>query len=143
MGARSMEVTKQGNYEEAPSQTTAELTSAIIQAASDDGVLLVRNNSGFAFYKNGTAVKFGVGTDEHGGGDLIGLAPILITQEMVGQTIGAFLSVEVKIGKDYQKKNQAKWHRWVTFRHGLSGIARSVEDARAIWRGAYQSFQQR
>lgn len=86
-------------------------------------MLLCRNNSGFAFYKNGTAVKFGVGTDEHGGGDLIGL-----TAE------GIFVSIEVKVGKDTQKKNQAKWERWVKFRNGRAGVARSVDDARAIWR---------
>lgn len=108
---------------------TAALTEAILLAASEDGVLLVRNNSGVAKERNkdGTIrfIRYGVGTSKGGGGDLIGL-----TKD------GIFVSIEIKVGKDTQKKLQETWHKWVTMRNGRAGVARSVDDARAIWRVA-------
>lgn len=105
-------------------KATAKLTADIKAAASLEGCLLVDNVTGFAYYPNGTPVHFGVGTDDDGGGDLIGLT-----------SDGIFVSIEVKIGKDYRKPNQLKWHKWVKLRNGRSGISRTVEDARNIWRG--------
>jgi hypothetical protein len=103
--------------------TTAELTEAILLAASERGALLVRNNSGVARYKN-HVVRYGVGTHRGGGGDLIGL-----THD------GIFLSIEIKVGKDSQRKLQKQWQNWITCRNGRAGVARSVEDAIRIIEG--------
>ena len=106
---------------------TAELTEAILVAASEVGCLLVRNNSGVAKHvKDGKTwfVRYGVGTKKGGGGDLIGLA-----------CDGIFVSVEIKIGDDKQTDEQAKWERWVKARNGRAGVARTVDDALAIIAG--------
>lgn len=101
---------------------TADLTNAIILAASERGHLLVRNNSGTAKAKNKDGsiryIRYGVGPNGGGGGDLIGLT-----------STGQFLSIEIKVGKDRQTDKQKLWQQWVTMRGGRSGVARSVEDA--------------
>lgn len=105
---------------------TVELTDAILLAAADDGVLLVRNNSGVARHvKDGKTwfVRYGVGPQGGGGGDLIGLR----------RSDGKFVSIEIKVGRDKSDKDQLKWRRWVLAGNGLAGEARSVEEARAIW----------
>lgn len=107
---------------------TAELTEAIIIAGSEIGVLLCRNNSGLAKHnKSGKSwfVAYGVGPTGGGGGDLIGLR----------SPDGKFVSIEIKVGNDVRSENQKKWHRWVIMRGGLSGIARTVEDAISIMQG--------
>ncbi len=103
--------------------TTAELTEQILLAASERGALLVRNNSGVARYKD-HVVRYGVGTHKGGGGDLIGL-----THD------GIFLSIEIKIGKDSEKKLQEQWRSWITMRNGRAGVARCVQDAIDIIEG--------
>ena len=102
---------------------TAELTEAILLAASERGALLVRNNSGVARFKD-RVVRYGVGTTQGGGGDLIGL-----THD------GIFLSIEIKVGNDRLKKLQDTWRSWITMRNGRAGIARCVQDAIDIIEG--------
>lgn len=106
---------------------TSDLTDAIIIAASEGGSLLCRNNSGVAKHrKSGKTwfVAYGVGPSGGGGGDLIGL-----------RYDGKFISIEIKVGDDVRTESQKKWHRWIISRGGLSGIARSVEDAISIING--------
>lgn len=106
---------------------TAELTEAICLAASDVGAMLCRNNTGVAKHvKAGKTwhVRYGVGPVGGGGGDLIGLA-----------ADGIFVSIEVKVGRDTQSDDQAKWERWVKARNGRAGIARTVDDALSIIAG--------
>ena len=117
---------------------SAELGSEIQIALSEGGTLVCRNNSGLARYKkNGKewAVPYGVGPKGGGGGDWICCIPVVITPEMVGQTIGVFGSVEQKLDGDKRSEGQKKWHRWVKLRGGRSGIARSVQDALDIVNG--------
>jgi hypothetical protein len=109
--------------------TTVELTDAILLAAADDGVRLFRNNSGVAVFvdpktKKKRHVRYGVGPRGGGGGDLIGWR----------MRDGKFVSIEIKVGLDQSDEDQLKWRRWVLAGNGLAGEARSVEDARAIWR---------
>lgn len=107
---------------------TADLTNAIILAASERGHLLARNNSGVAKAKNKDGsiryTRYGVGPVGGGGGDLIGLS-----------RDGIFLSVEIKVGKDRQTDKQKMWQQWVVMRGGRAGVARSVEDAIKIMEG--------
>lgn len=107
---------------------TAALTAAIIQAATDAGGRLWRNNSGVATHKkNGRVYRtaYGVGPPGGGGGDLLGW-----------NSEGRFVSIEIKIGRDKQSDKQAKWERWVIAGGGLAGVARSVEDALKIMGGS-------
>jgi len=70
--------------------------------SAQDGILLWRNNVGAARDENGNYFRYGLANDipqmakTCKSSDLIGIRPILITQEMVGQTIGQFVAVECK-----------------------------------------------
>ena len=111
---------------------TAELSEAILLAAADDGVRLFRNNSGLAKHVSRDKatgkiktrhVRYGVGPVGGGGGDFLGWR----------MSDGKFVSIELKTGHDRQTPDQAKWQRWVIAGNGLAGVARSVDEARAIW----------
>ena len=67
-----------------------------------------------------------------GSADLIGWRTITITSEMVGQRVAVFCSIEVKAPKGRATKEQLAWDQTVRQAGGLSGIARSEEDARGI-----------
>lgn len=107
---------------------TAELTAAIMQASSDAGARLFRNNSGVAVHKReGRTYRtaYGVGPMGGGGGDLIGWT-----------ADGRFASIEIKVGKDRQSEAQKKWERWVKAGGGVAGVARSVDEALKILGGS-------
>lgn len=108
---------------------TAELTTAIMQAATEAGARLFRNNSGVAVHRrDGRTYRtaYGVGPTGGGGGDLIGWS-----------SDGRFVSIEIKVGKDRQTEAQKKWMRWVIAGGGLAGEARSVDDALKIIKGGF------
>ena len=64
-----------------------------------------------------------------GGSDIIGIRPTVITQDMVGQTVGVFLADEVKTKTGRAKKEQLIFIEAVNKAGGIAGIARSVDDA--------------
>lgn len=69
---------------------------------NETGGRIWRNNIGAAKDANGNFFRYGLANDTKKmnevvkSGDLIGLRPVLITQDMVGSTIGQFVSREVK-----------------------------------------------
>jgi hypothetical protein len=65
--------------------------------------------------------------------DLFGVTSVVITESMVGKRIGVFFAMEVK---DQAKASheQANFLQAVKDNGGISGIARSTEDARRIVR---------
>lgn len=66
--------------------------------------------------------------------DLFGEVPVVITQEMVGLTIGVFAVIEVK-DKGKPTEKQLAFITAVNDNGGRGGVARSVEDALRIVRG--------
>jgi hypothetical protein len=76
--------------------------SLIRIAAAKKGMLLFRNNVGALLDDRGVPVRYGLANESKAmnekikSADLIGIEPVLITQDMVGQTIGRFVSIEVK-----------------------------------------------
>ena len=66
------------------------------------GVLLWRNNVGAAQDSEGNYFRYGLANDTPQmartckSSDLIGIRPVVITQDMVGQTIGQFVAIETK-----------------------------------------------
>ena len=89
--------------------------------ASKRGWRLWRNNSGALPDANGRPVRFGLGNDSSAASaslkasDLIGIAPTIVTQAMVGTCVGLFVSVECKSGdwrpipSDKRWAAQSKW----------------------------------
>jgi hypothetical protein len=67
-----------------------------------------------------------------GSGDLIGIQKKKITKDMVGQTIGRFISLEVKTRTGPVKEKQGFWKDIINRFGGRAGIVRSVEDAREL-----------
>jgi len=70
-----------------------------------------------------------------GSADLIAIERVLITPEMVGQTIGVFGSIEVKSGTGRARTNQSKWAAFVRAMGGRAGVAYTADEARAILLG--------
>lgn len=70
--------------------------------ASEKGMRLWRNNVGAGQLKEGTFIRWGLANESRKvnkvikSADLIGIRPVLITQQHVGYTIGQFVSREVK-----------------------------------------------
>lgn len=67
-----------------------------------------------------------------GSADLIGWRTITITPDMVGQRVAVFCSIEVKAPRGRVSPEQLAWEATVRRAGGLSGIARSEDDARGI-----------
>ena len=99
-----------------------------IRTGCADIACLFKNHSGVAKYVHKgkrSSVRYGVGPDGGGGHDLIGWRI----------SDGKFVSIDAKVGRDKLSDDQKKWMRWVIAGGGLSGEARSVEDARRIING--------
>jgi len=69
-----------------------------------------------------------------GASDLIGFTPVVITPEMVGQTLAVFTACEIKTADGRVSKEQADFTNFVRQSGGFGGIARNAEDARKIMR---------
>jgi hypothetical protein len=67
-----------------------------------------------------------------GSADLVGWKTITITPEMVGQQVAVFTSIEVKAPRGRVSPEQLAWDATVRRAGGLSGIARSEDEARGI-----------
>lgn len=70
-----------------------------------------------------------------GSGDFIGFTRVLITPDMVGQTIAAFASLECKAGTGRAREDQRRWRDIVNKFGGRAGVAYTPDQARAILAG--------
>jgi hypothetical protein len=95
--------------------TESEIMREIQLAASRAGHRLWRNHVGRFLDLDGRWHTCGLAV---GSSDLIGV-----------RSDGRFLSVEVKAGKGALKKEQKRWLEMIAKMGGLSGTARSVEEA--------------
>lgn len=83
-------------------KSESQVQDAVRLAASKAGWLLWRNNVGAGKLDNGSFIRWGLANDTKAmneslkSSDLIGIRPVLITQEMVGSVIGQFVAREVK-----------------------------------------------
>lgn len=99
-----------------------------------------RNNSGACEDKTGRLVRYGLGNDSAQlnavikSSDLIGITPVIVTAEMVGQTIGVFTALEVKAPgwvlrpSDARGLAQAKFHDIVKKAGGYAGFVSHPDD---------------
>lgn len=118
-------------------------TSHIRLDAAQQGVLLLRNNSGAYKDEYGHFIRYGLGSfipekDKKASSDYIGIAPTLITPEMVGHYIGVFTAVEMKpddwrfLPSDKRALYQKNFHDMVIQNGGFAGFARNVDEFRRI-----------
>lgn len=69
---------------------------------AEKGRLLFRNNVGAAFDERGNFFRYGLANETKAqnealkSADLIGIRPTIITPDLIGKTIGQFMSIEVK-----------------------------------------------
>ena len=92
-------------------------------------VRLFRNNTGTLRDQNGRPVQFGLCK---GSADLIGWRTVTVTPDMVGTQVAVFLSIEVKTPTGRLRPEQQQWLDAVQAAGGIAGVARSVDDARAL-----------
>lgn len=116
------------------------IQAAIRLAASQRGWRLFRNNVGVMTREDGVPVRFGLANDskqmnqQYKSGDLCGIIPRVITQDMVGKVLGQFVSVEVKhpdwkprVG-DERYQAQCRWRDLINSLGGYAVIINKVED---------------
>jgi hypothetical protein len=109
----------------------AAVQNAIRLASSRVGGRLWRNNLGAGKLENGSYVRWGLCNDSPAinahvkSGDLIGVYPLLITPEHVGQTVGQFWSIECKrAGWKYRgDSHEVAQLRWIEQIVALGGRA--------------------
>lgn len=105
----------------------------IRKRASENGNRLFRNNSGQFYDERGIPVRFGLCNDSAAmnaamkSSDLIGIIPVMITQDMVGKVIGQFCAVECKKeGWKYNPriKREVAQKKFIDLINSLGGDAR-------------------
>jgi hypothetical protein len=111
----------------APSHELA-VQNSIRLALGRGNVRLFRNNTGALKDAQGRLVTFGLCP---GSSDLIGWRTVTITPDMVGQQLAVFTAIEVK-DKGRATAQQLQFISVVQQAGGISGVARSVDEARAI-----------
>lgn len=108
---------------------------------------LMRNNSGALLDNEGRLIRFGLGnvskkhSDQIKSSDLLGITKVVITQEMVGSTIGVFTAIEVKkenwdIDKKFDKREKAQnnFLSWILENGGLAGFCNNIDQLKDILR---------
>ena len=105
---------------------------------------LWRNTVGALLDLTGRPVRYGLCNENKQqnervkSSDLIGITPVVITQEMVGRVIGVFTAVETKasdwhmIPSDKRALAQETFHNIVRKAGGYAGFARNVTEWRRI-----------
>ena len=109
--------------------TEQQIQQHIRLTCSTGATRLFRNNTGTLRDQHGRPVSFGLCK---GSADLIGWTTRTITQEMVGQQVAVFTSIEVKAASGRLRPEQRQWLDAVQAAGGVAGVARSVDDARAL-----------
>jgi len=110
-----------------PSEQT--IQQHIRLACSTGATRLFRNNTGSLLDKNGRPVQFGLCK---GSADLIGWTTRTITEEMVGQQVAVFTSIEVKSATGRLRPDQRQWLDAVQKAGGIAAVARSVADCERL-----------
>lgn len=93
---------------------------------------LLNRDGGRVLLGNARAVRYGLAP---GSADLIGIRRVVITPDMVGQSIGVFLSIECKKGTGRAGENQVPWRDMIRRFGGRAGLAWDADQARAIAEG--------
>jgi hypothetical protein len=106
-------------------RSEADVQSQVRLEASRAGCRLWRNNVGACYDDHGNFIRYGLANENAAlnraikSADLIGIRPVLITQALVGRTIGQFVSREIKApgwrySGDAREQAQLAWAKLVT-----------------------------
>lgn len=114
------------------SRSEQAIQQSIVLTHSNNDVRLFRNNCGQCRSEDGRIIRYGVANP--GGSDLIGLRSIVVTPEMVGQRIAIFAALEIKTPTGRATEQQQKFLSMVEKMGGISGVARSEDDAARLLR---------
>lgn len=119
-----------------------QIQRAILLALSEAGCVVFRNNTAGAWIgrkvhqagnqitlADAHMIKFGLCV---GSSDLCGIAPVVVTSEMVGMTIGVFTAIEVKTPTGRATQEQLHFIERVRASGGIAGIARTPAEALAL-----------
>ncbi len=93
-------------------------------------VVLYRNNRGSVQLPNGGMLTYGVGPN--GASDWIGYQSVLVTEDMLGQTIAVFVAIEAKRPGKYGTDAQDEFCEEVRQAGGKAGVVHSVEELARI-----------
>jgi ribulose 1,5-bisphosphate synthetase/thiazole synthase len=111
----------------------AEVQAAVRLAAAKAGVLMWRNNVGCAQDATGRVIRYGLANDSAQlnavlkSADLVGIRPVVITEDMVGSVIGQFVSREVKGKGTSVHPAQVEWMRVINACGGDAKIVKTAE----------------
>ncbi len=92
-------------------------------------VRLWRNNVGALRDQRGRLVSYGLCK---GSSDLIGLRRLTVSREHLGQELAVFCAIEIKSRRGHPTPEQQQFLAVVEQLGGWAGVARSLEDARAL-----------
>ena len=93
-------------------------------------VVLYRNSRGSVQLENGGRLTYGVGPN--GGSDWLGYQSVLVTEDMLGQTIAVFVAIEAKRPGKYGTDAQDKFCEEVREAGGKANVVHSVEELAAV-----------
>jgi len=116
----------------------------VLLEAAQNNILLMRNNNGACQDATGRFIRYGLLNEsakmnEHmKSSDYVGIAPTLITPEMVGRVVGVFVGIETKASMwhfnqmDERAVAQQRFIDLVRSYGGYAGFATGPEDVRRI-----------
>lgn len=121
----------------------AELQQRIQIEGPYHACFLLRNNSGAFKDETGRLVRYGLGNvspkQTLKSSDLIGITTVVVTQDMVGKSIGIFTAIEVKAEgwrgslTNERERGQNNFIEWVRVRGGIAGFANSLASFKKIF----------
>tara|TARA_Y100001938_G_scaffold143182_1_gene215566 strand:- start:289 stop:687 length:399 start_codon:yes stop_codon:yes gene_type:complete len=98
-----------------------------LAVGQEKNLRLFRNETGsLPNPRTGKWVDFGLAK---GSSDLIGFKTIQVTPDMVGEKLAVFCSIEVKNKRGKVSELQHNWLQVVKKAGGITGVARSIQDA--------------
>jgi hypothetical protein len=98
----------------------------ILLGASALGGRLFRNNSGMAFHKDGSVVRYGLASP--GGSDLIGWMPHRVTESDLGRVLARFTAVEGKWGSTRMTPAQRAFLEIVEASGGIAVVGKNPDE---------------
>lgn len=109
--------------------TEADIQNSIRLAISNGPIRLWRNTVGNYELKDGRRIRAGLAT---GSPDLIGFKSVYVSPDMIGKRVALFAGVEVKSESGRLHPEQERFLQMLAEAGAISGVARSVEDAKRV-----------